>query len=160
MGKNTNNTKKNNNGKIKESSIEEYVKSQFKNQKLEKVNSSELTPRPYDENRAKWNANNKIVDLYSKNASKDRELKDKYARTLIKILIAQLIVTYIIFGLAGASILKYDKFVLDIFISGSLLETFAIVKIIVENLFNNNLNDSLNIILKNSNSKENKKNTN
>lgn len=160
MGKNTNNTKKNNNGKIKESSIEEYVKSQFKNQKLEKVNSSELTPRPYDENRAKWNANNKIVDLYSKNASKDRELKDKYARTLIKILIAQLIVTYIIFGLAGASILKYDKFVLDIFISGSLLETFAIVKIIVENLFNNNLNDPLNIILKNSNSKENKKNTN
>lgn len=157
MVKNNSNIKKNNNNKANEYSIEEYVKSQFKNHKLEKINSSELAPRPYDENRAKWNANNKIVDLYSKNAAKDRELKDKYAKSLIKVLVVQLIVTYIIFGLAGTGILKYDKFVLNIFISGSLLETFAIVKIIVENLFNNNLNDSLNIILRNSNSVEKKK---
>lgn len=151
---NSKKNKKNKNNQTNEISNEEYIKSKLKKSNLDRVKPGELSSKPYDESRAKWNANNKIVDLYSKNATKDRELKDKYAKYLIKILICQLVATYIIFGLTGKGILIYDKFVLDIFISGSLLETFAIVKIIVENLFSNNLNDSLNIILKNSNSTE------
>ena len=146
------NIKKNRNNQINEISNEEYIKTKLKKSKLDRVKPGELNSKPYDESRAKWNANNKIVDLYSKNATKDRELKDKYAKYLIIILGCQLIVTYIIFGLSGCGILTYNKYVLEIFISGSLLETFAIVKIIVENLFSNNLNDSLNIILKKSNS--------
>ncbi len=149
---NYNKIKESKKNKTNELSNEEYIKSKLKNQNLDRLKPGELTPKPYDENRARWNANNKIVDLYSKNASKDRDLKDKYAKSLIRILVIQLIITYIIFGLAGAGIFKYDKYVLNIFITGSLLETFAVIKTVVENLFNNNLSDSLNIILKNSNS--------
>lgn len=144
--------KKDKSNKINELSNEEYIKSTLKKQKLDRVKPGELTPKPYDESRAKWGANNKIIDLYSKNATKDRDLKDKYALIFVILLIIQLVVVCVVFILVGANILKYDEIVLNIFVSGSLLEIFAIVRIIVKYLFNDNLSEPLKIILKSSNS--------
>lgn len=151
MGKAKKN-KKDKSSKINESSIEEYIKSTLKKSNLDRVKPGELIPKTYDESKAKWGANNKIIDLYSKNATKDRELKDKYAKIFVLLLGIQLLVVCVVFILVGANVLKYDKFTLNIFISGSLLEIFAIVTIIVKYLFSDNLSEPLKIILKSSNS--------
>ena len=97
--------------------------------------------------------NNKIVDLFTENISKDQELKSTYAVILIGILAVQLIALLIIFILKGCNVLNYSDSTFNIFISGGIAEVFVLVRVIVKYLFKDNLTNSLNIILKNNNQK-------
>ena len=106
-----------------------------------------------DENRKKWNTNDKILELFAEKIKKDTELKEKYAIILIGILIAQLIILNILFILKGREILILPDTTFNIFISGGIAEIFVLVKIIVEYLFKDDLAELLKIILKANNYK-------
>ncbi len=131
--------------------LEEYVESQFKNKNFKKIKSDELNVKKYDETRAIWNTNNRIVNLFADSVKNDNKLKNKYACIILLILGIQLLAMYVIFALVGTGTLEYNNTTLNIFISGGILETFALVRIVVVNLFNDNLIESLNIILENNN---------
>lgn len=130
-------------------SIEEYIKTQFNKNKLKKITPSKIKSKFYDETKALWDANNKIVDLYYKNAENDRKLKEKYGFWFIAILAFQLVCLYVILFLVGLGILTYSDTTLNIFISGGLIETFAVIKVIITYLFNDNLSNSIKTILEN-----------
>lgn len=106
-----------------------------------------------DENRKKWNTNDKVLELFAIKIKKDTELKGKYAIILIGILIFQLIILNILFILKGREILIFSDTTFNIFISGGIAEIFVLVKIIVEYLFKDDLAELLKIILKANNYK-------
>lgn len=106
-----------------------------------------------DENRKKWNTNDKVLELFAIKIKKDTELKGKYAIILIGILIFQLIILNILFILKGREILTFSDTTFNIFISGGIAEIFVLVKIIVEYLFKDDLAELLKIILKANNYK-------
>lgn len=132
--------------------LTEYVNSQFENNKSKKIESNSYKlQRKYDETRAIWNTNNRIVNLFADSVKKDNELKGIYGIIFLIILIIQLVAMYGIFLFVGLGKLHYDTTTLNIFISGGLIETFALVRVVVVNLFNDNLVKSLNIILEGNN---------
>lgn len=128
-----------------------------------KVKEQENT-KPIDELSKKWDMNDKIIELFAENMSKDQKLKERYAIILIIILAIQLIALIVIFILKGCNILNYSDSTFNIFISGGIAEVFILVRVIVKYLFKDNLTNSLNIILENNNrikywkNKNNKKN--
>ena len=65
----------------------------------------------------------------------DRTLKKTYANWFIWILIGQLVVMNVVFILSGSSVLKFEKWQLDLYMGGTLLEVFGIVTVITKNLF-------------------------
>jgi len=65
----------------------------------------------------------------------DRDLKKRYANWFIGILICQLLIMNIIFILTGLGVFNFAKWVIEIFISGTLLEVFGIVRVITSHLF-------------------------
>lgn len=107
--------------------------------------------KPIDEISKKWHMNDRIVELFAQNISKDQKLKEKYAIILIIILAIQLVALIVIFILKGCGILNYSDSSFNIFISGGIAEVFILVRVIVKYLFKDNLTNSLNIILKNNN---------
>lgn len=115
--------------------------------------------KPIDELSKKWNMNDRIIELFAKNMSKDQILKERYAIILIIILGIQLIALVTIFILKGCNVLKYSDSSFNLFISGGIAEVFILVRVIVKYLFKDNLTDSLNIILKMNNKKYTNKNT-
>lgn len=146
-----------------ENNVENYINDIFKklnnNQKittLEKSNKS----KTIDEVTKKWNMNDKIVELFKEKIEGDNNLKGRYAKILIWILVVQLFILNIFFFLKGIGILNYTDSTFNIFITGGIAEIFVLVKMIVKYLFNDNLSDSLNIILEKNNNKFNYKNNN
>lgn len=65
----------------------------------------------------------------------DRELKKKYALRFIWILIIQLLIMNVVFFCAGFSWLKYEQWVLGLYMGGTLAEVFLVVRLITKNLF-------------------------
>ena len=65
----------------------------------------------------------------------DRELKRRYANWFIFILIVQLSVMNLVFVAAGVKYLSYEKWGLDLYMGGTLLEVFGVVLVITKNLF-------------------------
>lgn len=104
-----------------------------------------------DELSKKWNMNDKIIGLFAEGISKDQELRGKYAKILIGILIVQLLALFVVFVLRGCNVLNYSDSTLNIYISGGIAEVFVLVRVIVKYLFKDNLTSSLNIILENNN---------
>lgn len=143
--------KKNNPVKSTEDMTKQLVIKMF-NSKNEatKVKEQDNT-KPIDEISKKWDMNDRIVELFEKNISKDQKLKERYAIILIVILAIQLIALLVIFILKGCGILNYSDSSFNIFISGGIAEVFILVRVIVKYLFKDNLTNSLNIILKNNN---------
>ncbi len=114
-----------------------------------------------DEITKKWDMNDKIIELFREKIKNDSKLKSKYAIVLMGILIAQLLILNLCFILKGREILTYSDKTFNIFITGGIAEIFVLVRLIVKNLFNDNLSQPLNTILENNNIKNyNKKNNN
>ncbi|MFZ7342908.1 hypothetical protein [Avibacterium volantium] len=67
----------------------------------------------------------------------DITLKSHYAYWLISVMIIQLIVMNRVFIDVGAGELKYDNYVLHLYITGTLLELFGLVLVITKYLFKN-----------------------
>lgn len=65
----------------------------------------------------------------------DRELKKRYANWFIWILIGQLIVMNAVFIATGLKWLSFDKYVIELYLGGTLAEVFGIVLVITKNLF-------------------------
>lgn len=107
--------------------------------------------QPIDEVNKKWATNDRITKLYCQRIEDDSKLKKKYANILIGILLVQLLMLNTIFILKGCGKLEYSDTTFNIFITGGLAEVFVLVKIIVSYLFNDNLSEHLNIILKSNN---------
>jgi len=68
-------------------------------------------------------------------AKSDRELKEKYASIFVLVLIFQLGVMNIVFILSGYHILSFERWTLDLYMSGTLAQVFGIVLVIIKNLF-------------------------
>lgn len=65
----------------------------------------------------------------------DITLKSHYAYGLIGIMAIQLIVMNRVFLDVGSGLLKYDNYVLHLYITGTLLELFGLVLVITKYLF-------------------------
>lgn len=65
----------------------------------------------------------------------DRELRKLYAKWFIWILIGQLAVMNLVLVGAGIGYLAFEKWLLDLYMGGTLLEVFGIVLVITKNLF-------------------------
>lgn len=107
--------------------------------------------RPINEIYKKWDMNDKIIDLFTDNISKDQILRQKYAVILIRILSVELIALILIFIFKGLGVLNYSDSTFNLFITGGIAEVFVLVRVIVKYLFKDNLTNALNIILKNNN---------
>ena len=128
----------------------------YKKEILEKIENKPQTlkdgkAKTVSEIENKWNMNNRIIELFSKNIENDQNLKEKYAIILIGILTVQLITLIVIFILKGCGVLDYSDTTFNIFITGGIAEVFVLVKMIVQYLFTDNLTEALKIILRNNN---------
>ena len=95
----------------------------------------------------------KAINAFINEAKQNSELKKVYAIILLLIFILQLIAFNTIFILAGLNILAFTETTLNVFVTGGLIEVIALITIIVKYLFNDNITESLNNILKNNKKK-------
>lgn len=65
----------------------------------------------------------------------DRDLKRRYAKYFLFILAGQLVVMNSVFMAHGFGWLDYDKYVLHLYMGGTLLEIFGVVLVITRSLF-------------------------
>ncbi|MDR3159948.1 MAG: hypothetical protein LBU11_13310 [Zoogloeaceae bacterium] len=65
----------------------------------------------------------------------DTALKKTYAKWFIGILIGQLLLMNLIFGLVGAGWLRFSDYALHLYMGGTLAEVFGVVLVITRYLF-------------------------
>lgn len=99
----------------------------------------------------KWQVYKDLVDVFKERTQNDNELKKKYSKILIGILILQLIVMNLIFILKGLSILNFADTTFNLFITATIAEVFTLVTIIVRYLFTDNLTELLKKLLSDEN---------
>lgn len=129
----------------------ENIKKIFNSNDKKKIKESNSNVKPINEINKKWDMNDKIIDLYAENIGNDQTLRIIYATILMVILGLLLLALVVIFILKGLHILDYSDTTFNLFITGGLLEVFALVRIIVKYLFKDNLTKALNTILENNN---------
>lgn len=95
----------------------------------------------------KWKVYEKIVDSFNERTDKDNVIKDKYSKWLFVILVIQLVALDLVFFLKGMHVLDLSDSTLNIFITASIAEIFALVTIIVNYLFTDKLTNLLGKIL-------------
>ncbi|MGE5682720.1 MAG: hypothetical protein ACM34K_17770 [Bacillota bacterium] len=76
-----------------------------------------------------------LVKQQVKDIKTNRELKRKYARYFVRILVGQLLIMNIVFILYGSKVLYYDGYSLNLYMGGTLAEVFGVVLIITKHLF-------------------------
>lgn len=106
----------------------------------------------------KWQVYQNIANIFTKRSENDNKLKEKYSIILIVILVIQLLFMNTTLVLKGLNILQFSDTVFNIFITGTILEVFSLITIIVKYLFTDNLTKLLsNILTEAKEEKENKK---
>ncbi len=88
-----------------------------------------------------------IFELYCKNSQGEIPLKKMFAKLLLILIIIQAVILDVIFILRGANVLKFEDTTFNIFISAGVAELFALITIIIKNLFSDNLVKLLNKII-------------
>lgn len=99
----------------------------------------------------KWQVYKDLVNVFKERTKNDNELKKKYSKILIEILILQLIAMNLIFILKGFSILNFADTTFNLFITATIAEVFTLVTIIVRYLFTDNLTELLKKLLSDEN---------
>lgn len=97
--------------------------------------------------RNKWQVYKDLVFIFKDRSSNDNDLKKKYSKILIQILINQLIVMNIIFTLKGLNVLNFGDATFNIFITATIAEVFTLVTTIVKYLFTDKLTDLISRLL-------------
>jgi hypothetical protein len=69
----------------------------------------------------------------------DRKLKTIYAFSLLSILVLQLAVMNLVFWRTGSGNLSFEKWTLDLYMTGTLAEVFGVVLVITKHLFPNRI---------------------
>lgn len=100
-----------------------------------------------DEATERLKLDGEAIHSFTENVKSDIALKNKYASKFLWIFIIQMAVFYGVFIAVGLGILKFDELTLRLFVSGGFIESIAIIKIIVQYLFQDNFSKSLSDIL-------------
>lgn len=87
------------------------------------------------------------ADVFLENAKSDRKWKNIYAKILLIILIIQILSVNIIFILVGFSIMNYSDSTFNIFITGTLIEIIAVIRLVVKYLFSDNISATFDKVL-------------
>ena len=95
----------------------------------------------------KWQVYKEIANIYTERSKHDNNLKEKYSRLLIRILVLQLLIMNVIFVCRGLNLLEFNDTTFNIFITATIAEVFSLVTIIVKYLFTDNLTKLLSNIL-------------
>lgn len=95
----------------------------------------------------KWQVYKDIANIFTDRSKNDNDLKKKYSKILIGILIVQLLFMNVIFILYGAGVLHFKDSTFNLFIRATIAEVFTLVAIIVRYLFTDNLTKLLSNIL-------------
>lgn len=95
----------------------------------------------------KWQVYKEIANIFTERSKNDNELKKKYSKILVAILLTQLLIMNIIFILHGANVLVFSDTTFNIFVTATIAEVFTLVTIIVKYLFTDNLTMLLSNIL-------------
>ncbi|MBQ3145843.1 MAG: hypothetical protein IJB90_04700 [Clostridia bacterium] len=141
----------------KEIDFDKIINEMFNSKdKITEVNKQEET-KPIDEVTKRWGMNDKLVELFADKIEQEKDLKYKYAVYLIWILIGQLILLNVWFGLKGFAIVQFSDTTFNIFITGGIAEVFLLVRVIVKYLFKDNLSELLKILVKANNNGNNQK---
>lgn len=83
------------------------------------------------------NDSDPLLNEKIKNSVQDRELRKKYASWFIGILIGQLLIMDLIFISVGRKCMYFENWALEMYITGTLIQTFGVVFVITKNLFPN-----------------------
>ena len=100
-----------------------------------------------DEAAERLKLDGEAIHSFTDNVKSDIALKNKYASKFLIIFAVQMIVFYGVFIAVGLNKLKFNEFTLRMFITGGFVESIAIIKIIVQYLFQDNFSKSLSDIL-------------
>ena len=112
------------------------------------TNSSIQKSEALDEARERLKYDGKVIQAFTQTTREDRDLKKNYAILLIGTFIFQLIVFDVFFFLCGLHILKFSDATLNIYITGGIIEIVLLIKIIVSDLFKDNITDPLKTVIK------------
>ncbi len=102
----------------------------------------EDAPISYDEAEEKMKITKNTADEFIKNAKSDRRWKGIYAFFLLAMLIIQIFWLNGLFLKVGQGVLIYNESTFNIYITASLIEVIAIVKLVVKHLFHDNISAS------------------
>lgn len=97
--------------------------------------SVESLPRNDAEEALLKKAQREKRDIENQSAKEDITLKRRYGNGLLIALAIQLFIMNVIFALVGFSILKYEEWALHLYVTGTLLEIFALVLVVTKYLF-------------------------
>lgn len=103
--------------------------------------------QPFDEVTERYKLDAEVIHSFTDTVKEDRTLKKGYAISLIIIFVVQLFVFHFIFILSGCKILKFNDSTFNIYVGGSIIEVIALIKIIVQYLFKDNISQSIDSIL-------------
>lgn len=96
----------------------------------------------YDEAEERMKITRDTAQEFLKNAKSDRRWKNIYAFVLLAMLVTQVIWLNDIFLKVGKEFLHYEESTFNIYITASLIEVIAIVKLVVKHLFHDNISAS------------------
>ena len=113
--------------------------------------------KSFDEITERYKLDAEVIHSFTDTVKEDRKLKKGYAISLIIIFIVQLFVFHFIFILNGCGVLKFNDSTLNIYVGGSIIEVIALIKIIVQYLFKDNISQSIDSILDKNKIKKDKK---
>lgn len=98
-------------------------------QRAEELVASESQDAPTDDERKRTHK------LKNDDFETDIDLKKRYAKWLIGVMIGQLLIMNLVFACVGLKWMEYSDFILHLYISGTLLELFGLVLVITKYLF-------------------------
>lgn len=114
-------------------------------------------PMTYNDAEERMKITKDTAKAFLKNAKSDRFWKSIYAGVLLLVLVAQIYWLNDIFLKVGRGELIYDESTFNIYITASLIEVIAIVKLVVKHLFHDNISSSFKNVFNESKSNYNSK---
>ena len=93
--------------------------------KIESIKSFKKNPEPQDP----------LLNLFKKEKDQYIDLRKEYAKKLYNLLDRQLVILNAIFLTTGLGWLTFPKWLLEVFITGIVIEAFAIVHTIIKSIF-------------------------
>lgn len=98
--------------------------------------------KPYKVIKDAMRMTNDTAEEFLKHSKMDRWLKIGYGIVLIIMLVGQIIYLNIIFFQVGTGYLEFPESTFNIFITATLIEVIAVIKLVVQYLFHDNIGDT------------------
>lgn len=128
--------------------LKNRIKFLFEDVDEEDAIKDDATSMDYEKIKNNFELQNKVVNSFCDNISSDIKIKKRYSLCLIIVLAIQFFILDYIFLEVGLKKLEFTDFTLNLFISVGFLELVGLITIIVKYLFNDNITESLRIIMR------------